>query len=84
MSTMTVPVPGLPKDVGKGIIFTLFYRYGNVPVLFENFVMPEGTSLPEAIAKGREHCLRMSYRFLYVKPFIYDMEAAEQKKHAEA
>lgn len=82
MSTETIaPVPQKPISNGHNRnIFTLFYRYGNVPSLSENFVMPSGSTIVDAIQKGRQHCLLMNYKFLYVKPFIYDMEMAEQRK----
>lgn len=73
--------PGLPKAAGVNEkTFILFYRFGNIPHNFEFFNMPADTTLPEAIGRGRQHCLAMNFRFLYVKPFVYDMEAAEQKK----
>ena len=80
---MSTTKPVGTEDITKNghfEIFTLFYRYGNVPSLCENFLMPQGTPLVDAIQKGRQHCLSMNYKFLYVKPFIYDMETAEQKK----
>ena len=66
------PSSQLPK------IWTLYYRYGNVPHLFKNFIM-EGT-MADAITRARSHCIIMNYRFICIRPFLVDLEEQEIRK----
>lgn len=75
--------PGQPAPAPKSPrreLFLLFYRFGNVPSIQKAFDMPEGSTLMEAIVRGREHCARMNYRFLYVQKFVHNLEEDETRK----
>ena len=76
-TTTVKQVPGTPVATKK--IWTLYYRYGSVPMLHKNFEFP-GTML-DAINRGREHCIKMGYKFICVRPFLVDL--GEQEKRRE-
>ena len=59
-------------------IWTLYFRYGNIPYQFKNFIQ-DGT-MAEAISRAREHCIKMNYRFICIRPFLIDLEEQEIRK----
>jgi hypothetical protein len=78
-----MPIDSVPRELVKDIvpgekIWTLYYRYGAVPHLHKNFRYT-GTML-EAINRSREHCIRMGYTFICVRPFLVDLEIQEAKR----
>lgn len=69
--------PGTPVT-SKLKTWTLYYRYGSVPVLHKNFEF-SGTML-DAINRGREHCIKMGYKFICVRPFLVDLYEQEKRR----
>lgn len=62
----------------KARVFRLQYRQGNeIKEKHFNFSGP----LQEAILRGRDHCEKMGYRFILVRPFIVDLEHQEKLKN---
>lgn len=80
MSETIQATPGLPKNSSRQLprIWALYYRYGTVPQLVKHFIN-DGT-LQDAIIRAREHCIKMGYRFICVRPFLIDFEEQENRR----
>ena len=83
MATATVQSQELKKYPSAQLprIWTLYYRYGNIPHQQKNFIMLDNNpSMKDAIERAREHCIRMGYRFICVRPFLVDLDEQESRK----
>ena len=74
-TTFNAPTPDFAAIEDTWI---LYYRQGvnvNCQLHFEHI----GT-LPEAESRGRQHCQIMGYNFLYIRPFLTNLETAEKRR----
>jgi len=80
MDNKTPGPPVISNNSSKQLprMWTLYYRYGTVPQLQKTFIH-EGDLLA-AINRAREHCVKMGYRFICVRPFLIDLEEQEQRR----
>lgn len=70
-------IPSIPVvEVKK--TWTLYFRYGSVPILHKNFDL-EGNML-DAINRARQHCIIMGYKFICVRPFLIDLDEQEKRR----
>lgn len=77
---MTKESPALPEVPKKGL-FVLYYRSGNNP--HPQFVFFEGGgTLQNVIERARRFCESMSYRFVYCRPAIINLDEEEKRKLA--
>jgi len=40
-------------------------------------------SLKAAIERGQQHCIKMAYKFIKVRPFIVDLDERERRRNEE-
>ena len=72
------------QDIDLGEVFVLNYRKGN-NICVLNFVLPRKEEekdwefVQRAIIRGQKHCEIMRLRFLFVTPFITDLETSEKR-----
>lgn len=77
---LTNSIPAIKKDVflsemREPRFWTLYYRHSNIPQLTKGFKF-EG-SLAQAIRRGKDHCEKMGYLFICVRPMIVDLDYQE-------
>lgn len=66
------------------IAYVLFYRQGSNPhPQFFVFNYPSG-DIRRVVDRAKKHCELMNYRFVNVRPFVVDMDAAEAKQFGVA
>ena len=85
-TTPGLPLPPAPtqseiadfvKDLAStGNLFVMYYRHGVNPGLTKVFHF-EGT-WQEAKKRAEAHCGIMGYKFIWMRPFIVDLDAEEQ------
>ena len=68
---------GAPGKV-KPTMYSLWYRENTNPHPLYKFFFHEG-NLQSAIARGKVHCERMGQRFIFVRPFLSDLNADERR-----
>lgn len=68
------------NESGEPRTWTLFYRFGNRPVIEKHFFF-DG-DLMAARKRGIQHCDVMGYIFIFVRPFIVDLTYQESMKVA--
>ena len=66
-----VVTPGIPQEEPFAGIYTLFYLERTTHLVTKNFRMKG--EMREIIARTKNYCELMRYRFLYVRPFISDL-----------
>lgn len=71
------PVPGPPQRRVLQM-YTLFFRHGVNPRCEKGF-LHEGGFLA-ARQRAFEHCERMGYRFIFVRPLIVDLDEEERQQ----
>ena len=59
-------------------VYSLYYRHGSNTSCFKLF--EHKGDLASAAQRGRTHCELMGYVFIYVKPFLSDLEWEEKRK----
>lgn len=57
-------------------LWTLYYRYGNVPQMVKSFAY-DG-SLQQAVIRARKHCDILNIRFICVRPLLVDLDYQEK------
>lgn len=82
MSTtaQTASAANVPVDPAtlRERVFILFYHYrASAP---QQRVFNHKGDLPTAIERGSEHCKKMGYRFIKVRPFIVDLDSIEKSR----
>ena len=55
--------------------WTLWYRFGTVPIATKSFQF-DG-NLEQATIRARKHCEIMRYRYVFVRPMMVDLEYQE-------
>ncbi len=68
-----------PGSVDKSTLtslWTMFFKRGMNPRA--QVVFPFNGTKDEAIKRGREHCLRMNFKFIHVEPFLVDLDQTEK------
>lgn len=68
--------PALPKN--DPTRYVLYYRQGNelgYKIKWFDFI----GDLPAAIVRGRNHCTNMNFKFLFVRPFLSDLDQDEKQ-----
>ena len=71
----TAPLAPIPETIRT---WTLYFRYGSVPILHKNFNLP-GNML-DAINRARQHCIIMGYKFICVRPLLIDLDEQEKRR----
>ena len=61
--------------------YILYYHFRAAKPL--DLVFTYHGTLPEAIERGKQHCERMQYRFIKVRPFIVDLDEREVRRNQE-
>jgi len=56
--------------------WTLWYRFGTIPVATKSFIF-DG-NLQDATMRARKHCEVMKYRYIFVRPMIVDLDYQEE------
>ncbi len=69
---------GIVKDPSK--IWILFYRHGVNPSCYKGFYH-DGT-MREAQNRAQKHCNVMGYRYIYIRPFMVDIDKEEADRAA--
>jgi hypothetical protein len=71
------PAP-LPPELLANLkkLYKLYYKRGFDPHC--ELVFAFDGDLASAIKRGREHCLRMNYKFIHVKPYFIDLDESEK------
>lgn len=59
------------------ILYMLFYRSGNNPYPQFTFFFHGSKDMKMISERAKRHCDAMSYRFVYVRPAIIDLDQAE-------
>ena len=82
----TVPIkdkPGIPMPVSSGArkLYKLYFKKGSNPRCEIIFELP-GT-LVDAINRGRDHCVKMNYKFIHVEQYLLDLDAVERNFSGE-
>ena len=75
--TKVLEVPTRPPRVKRS--YTLYYHYRNSRPQELHFEY-EG-DLKNAIERGQEHCIRMNYKFIKVRPLIVDLDDRERRRN---
>ena len=70
--------PGVVKDLAN--VWTLYYRHGVNPGCFKTFYH-EG-DMRSAIVRIQKHCAVMGYRYVYIRPFMVDIDKEEADRAA--
>lgn len=76
------PIPAAADTVfkNKERIYILHFRQGNqVQIKHFNFT----GNLKDAAERAKIHCERMGYRFIFVRPFVVDLDHQESMKNSE-
>jgi hypothetical protein len=71
------------KEIGASVplkqnLFCLWYRENSNPHPLTKYFFHPG-DLPSAIARGRVHCERVGQRFIWVRPFLTDLDKEEKR-----
>jgi hypothetical protein len=66
-----------PTFIGKNI-YILFYRHGMNAGCQKGFFC-EG-DIKQAVQRAQRHCEVMGYRYIFVRPFVSDIEEEEKYK----
>jgi hypothetical protein len=66
------------KIIDPSKIYTLFYRHGMNPQCQKGFVH-EG-DIKSAVQRAQRHCEVMNYRYIFVRPFVSDIDEEEKYK----
>lgn len=69
------PVTGVPLELDFGSLWILRARRGSNPDY--RCVFPFKGNKEEAVRRAREFCLRMNYKFIFVEPFLIDLDKTE-------
>lgn len=69
------PLPPLPSLL---FVYTLYYRHGSNTSCFKLFEFKG--DLAGASQRGRTHCELMGFVFIYVKPFLSNLDAEEKRR----
>jgi hypothetical protein len=67
------------NGVNKKLLYVLWHRENSNPHPLSKYFWHEG-DLRSAIARGKNHCEKMGIRFIFVRPFLSDLEA-DEKRH---
>jgi hypothetical protein len=72
------------SDKTPGIPYLLYYRQGNNP--YPQFFMFYHASpdIRKVVERIKSHCEKMNLRFIHVRPFIVDLDEAEEKVFGKA
>jgi len=73
MSTETPKVASNNKNV-----YILFYRHGMNPHCQKGF--SHDGDIKSAVQRAQRHCEVMGYRYIFVRPFISDIDEEEKYK----
>lgn len=71
------PVPQ-KKSKYPSDVWVLYYRYGTIPCLQKFFRF--GGDMVGAINRAREHCIKMNYQFICIRPFLVDLDEQEIRR----
>ncbi len=84
-SNLNTLVPGLPDNKSQQEIadtvaqaanlYVFYYRHGVNPGLSKIFYFSGG--FKEAKSRAEKHCGIMGYKFIWIRPFIVDLDAEE-------
>lgn len=75
--TAATPVFVHPFDINHDSReYTLHYRHGNNPNCLKNFTYKG--SFREAMQRAKQHCEKMGYRFILLRPAISNLEDDER------
>jgi hypothetical protein len=58
-------------------LYTMFYKRGMNPRA--QLIFAHNGDKDSAIKRGREHCLRMNFKFIHVEPFLVDLDETEKQ-----
>ena len=85
LDPITNPTPGIPNAAtiaesvsalaSGGNLFAMYYRHGVNPGLTKIFYF-DGT-FQEAKKRAEAHCGIMGYKYIWLRPFIVDLDAEE-------
>lgn len=86
MSTSNIaPLPSMPSSISKvpemkiENCYLLFYRDKSEPQCQKGFYCIGG--MKEAIHRAQLHCVRMGFRFIYVRNLIQSLDAEEIRRN---
>ena len=68
------------KEEDRERFYILYYIYQNRRTEPKTKVFPFKGPLAQAIIRGRNHCEKMNYKWITVRPFIVDLEEQEERK----
>ena len=68
------------SDINRERFYILYYIYQNRRTEPKTKVFPFKGPLAQAIIRGRNHCEKMNYKWITVRPFIVDLEEQEERK----
>ena len=66
-----------PSGLGSKLMYILYYRQGSNPHPQFLFFFHSSTDMKVISERAKRHCDTMSYRFVYVRPAIVDLDKAE-------
>lgn len=61
-------------------VYILFYRHGMNPQCQKGFTF--NGDLKAAVERAKQHCQRMGYRYIFVRPLVSNLEDDEKYKDA--
>jgi len=80
---MTPTTAETPKTLKQEILtnlYVMYYRHGMNPQL--NKVFRHNGDMASAVLRARKHCEIMGYRYIFLRPFIIDIESEEDYKRS--
>jgi len=77
-------IPGIPakplSDVSDLYVLTFIHKASSAHT--QNKVFRHSGEFKDVVQRAKAHCEQMSYRFIYLKPFISDLVEEEKKQQA--
>lgn len=75
-TTKVDPVAKLATDFKN--MYILFYRHGMNPGCSKGFI--SNGDIKAAVQRAQRHCEIMGYRYIFVRPFVSDIDEEEKYK----